>query len=257
MTLPPMALISAHQCGAGPGLDYARFGAALRGALDIECEYVEFDVQVTGDRRFICYHDNAVRVAWRSRPVPQTPLADLAAAIPGLVMYDEALGLLRGRKKAHLDLKFDQAPTPVDPDVYVAAARLAVDVLGADNVLITTGRLGVAAVREWSRRGAPDLLVACAMGLSWPGFAATGRLGRLLGADSFMRTVLACDATLVAATPALARRGLADWTGRTGLPLLVWTVDSTRQLRRLFSDPRVSIVTTNRPAAAAAIRRCG
>ncbi|MGI8578316.1 MAG: glycerophosphodiester phosphodiesterase [Nocardioidaceae bacterium] len=250
-----MALISAHQCGAGPGLDYGSFAMALRKALNFDCEYVEFDVQATADEQLVCLHDNRVSLAGRSLVVSDAAFGEVAEAVPGVVLYDDALATLRGRKKAHLDLKFDQALTPPDPRAYVAAARRAVAVLGAENALITTGPAGVAAIRRWSHGAEPALLVACATGLSCPGFASVGQIGRFLGADRLVAQIKTCDANLVAAAPAIARRGLAQWASRVGLPLMVWTIDGKRQLNHWLGDPRVAIVTTNRPVEAAAIRR--
>jgi glycerophosphoryl diester phosphodiesterase len=41
---------------------------------------------------------------------------------------------------------------------------------------------------------------------------------------------------------------------RTGLPVLVWTVDSRRELERFCSDSRVWMVTTDYPERAPVLR---
>src|SRR5262249_9376742 len=61
------------------------------------------------------------------------------------------------------------------------------------------------------------------------------------------RRIIASRANLVVAQRYLARMRLIELARRRGLPVLVWTVDSRRELERLRSDPRVWMVTTNYP----------
>ena len=52
----------------------------------------------------------------------------------------------------------------------------------------------------------------------------------------------------------LARVRLLRWAHRRDVRVLVWTVDHPRIVAAALRDPRVWMVTTNRPAAALAVR---
>jgi glycerophosphoryl diester phosphodiesterase len=52
----------------------------------------------------------------------------------------------------------------------------------------------------------------------------------------------------------LARVRLLRWAHRREVRVLVWTVDSPRVVAAALRDPRVWMVTTNRPEAALAAR---
>jgi len=41
---------------------------------------------------------------------------------------------------------------------------------------------------------------------------------------------------------------------RAGIKTMIWTVDEDREIRRWLADPRVTVLITNRPADAAAMR---
>jgi glycerophosphoryl diester phosphodiesterase len=52
----------------------------------------------------------------------------------------------------------------------------------------------------------------------------------------------------------LARLRLLRWARRRGVRVLVWTADAPRVVTAALKDPRVWMLTTNRPVAALAIR---
>jgi glycerophosphoryl diester phosphodiesterase len=177
-------------------------------------------------------------------------------------MYDDVLERLRGRKALHLDLKFASPREFYEPSSKgcheLVAVQRAVDVLGADAVVVTTGTdHAVAAIRRWSAEVCPDLMVGLSLGKSRAGLPwreqLEGRLSELFPA----RRVAASDANVVVANHWLAFLGVARWTARRGLPLVVWTVDGRRGLLRWLRDPRVWIVTTNQATLAARLRSGG
>lgn len=256
-----MVLISAHQCGAGAQQSDANTAVALAAALEIDCEYVEFDVQRTTDGHFVLFHDRHVDVDGEPRQVADVTMPELVAAVPSLMRYDEALELLKGRKRVHLDFKFvsPELAYGADPDATyeVRATARAIDVLGVDNIIVTTLEdRSVASVREWARHTHPGLLVGLSLGRSRRGLPwrrqIVGRLSEFFPA----RRVKQCDANLVVAHRTLARLGVARWTSRRGLPLVVWTVDDRRGLARWLRDGRAWMVTTNYPQAASGLRDC-
>lgn len=246
-----MALVSAHRGGAL--LSGAPDGstAALAAAVACGAELVELDVVLTRD-------------GVAGRRAGDVDLAELrslcAAADRPLTTFDEALELLAGRVRPHLDLK--PAPGVVrGPAVgggawEVAVVRRAVEVLGDDGVVVTTTHdASVAAVRAWARGAG---LAGLPVGLSMGG-GLSGPLRRRVAvglSELFPRRRLArCDATLV-----VANRWLARWLhrrlARTGTPLLVWTVDDDGELRRWLAST-AWVVTTNRPSRALDLRAAG
>ncbi|WP_409332160.1 hypothetical protein [Trujillonella humicola] len=158
----------------------------------------------------------------------------------------------------HLDLEplaRPEAGDPVPPEHEVALVRHVVDVMGADDVVVTGLQdEAVAAVRAWSRVHCPQLLVGLSLSRDvGPGGlrkVLTGRLGEVLPG----RRLRASDADLAVCHRTQARLWGARWARRHDLPLLVWTVDNPRELRRWLVDDRAWLVTTNHPARAVALR---
>ena len=108
-------LVSAHRCLTRD---------AIEDALRLGVDYVEFDLQRCADGTLVVHHD----------PVDVPP--------PDALAYDDALGLLAGRSRAHLDVKFTD-------DGVVAAVAHAGARLGTDRLVVTTlDDRSVAAVRD-------------------------------------------------------------------------------------------------------------
>lgn len=100
------------------GLEPENTLRSFRAAIALGVDYVECDVRLTADRRLVLLHDDTL-----DRTTDATgPLADLSfeqarridaghgQPIPTL---DELLALIRGRCKAHLELKAPDTPEPV------------------------------------------------------------------------------------------------------------------------------------------------
>lgn len=216
-----MTLVSAHRCLTR---------AAIEGAIELGADYVEIDVQRTADGTLVLHHD----------PIDVAPAE--------LLRYDEALGLLAGRARVHLDLKFRG-------DESDAVAR-AVDRLGAEQVLVTTLEdEGVRAVREWAvRHGHDTLLVGLSLGRGLRDLPVLhGIRIRLTEVFPGIRYRQA-GANVVVAHHWLARLRVARFARRHRLPLLVWTVDTPRSLGYWMRPGRAWLVTTNRPDLALALR---
>lgn len=256
---PAGPLLSAHRGGAGTDRARENTLEALREGAATGCEYVEFDVQRCRDGVYVVHHDRFVRVGRRRLPIATLPFDEFADHAGAYLLLDDALAVLRGRTRVHLDLKFLADPgdgDPVTPPQEVALVQHVIDVMGADNVVVTgLEDASVAAVRAWSRDRYPDLLVGFALsrdvrpgGL---GRLLTGRLAEVLPG----RRLRACDANLVVCQRTQARLWGARWAQRRGLPLLVWTVDRPGELRGWLRDGRAWMVTTNFPREAVDLRR--
>lgn len=215
-----MTLVSAHRCLTG---------AAIEAAVALGAEYVEIDLQRTADGSLVLHHD----------PVDVAP--------PGALSYDEALELLAGRARVHLDLKFHGEE--------VEAVARAVDRLGTDQLLVTTGHDdAVRSVRDWADAGGHDLLVGLSLGRGVPGFA-LWQMVKVRSSELWPEVRYRHSrANVVVAHHWLARLRVARFARRHGLPLLVWTVDTRRSLAYWMRPGRAWLVTTNEPAVALDLR---
>lgn len=215
-----MTLVSAHRCLTR---------ADIESAIALGADYVEFDVQRCADGALVLHHD----------PIEVAP--------PDAVTYAEALDLLAGRARAHLDLKFVGGEVPV---VAQAVARL-----GTDRLLVTTLEdEGVRTVREWAVAQGHDLLVGLSLGRGLHDIPILHgiriRLTELFPGVRYR----AAGANVVVAHHWLARLRVRRFARRHRLPLLVWTVDTPRSLAHWMRPGRAWLVTTNEPEIALRLR---
>lgn len=229
-------LVSAHRMGAGGDRSRENTLEALEAAVALGVDYVEFDVWRHDDGRYVVAHD----------PEHDTGLA-----------YDAVLEALRGRAHAHIDLKFTSPGERYDAGNAweVDAARRAVEVLGQDRMIITTGDdRAVRAVRDWGEARGLDFKVGLSLGRSVRRMTLLRRID-VRRSELFPSVrIRESRANLVVAHHVLARLGVAAFARRRGLPLLVWTVDEPRGLRYWLRPGRAWLVTSNHPGAALRVR---
>lgn len=245
-------LVSAHRAGAGEWIDLENTRAAFDAALVTGVDFIEFDVQRCGDDTLVIRHDpsfehdgSVVRLAHLSG-------AEAQQLIPGLLTYDDVLDLLAGRRAAHIDLK---ASVARDPRQAVAATALAVERLGADGFVVTTGSdRAVRAIRDWSDEHGLDLLVGLSLGGNVRGRSIREQVRIRLSELRPHRRLTRSRASVVVAHHTLARLGVARFARRRGLPLLVWTVDTPRSLAHWLRPGGAWLVTSNQPGLALAVR---
>jgi len=252
-------MVSAHEYGSRQGRIEAGAVEQFSDGLTLSADFVEFDVRRTADGTLVVRHDREIVVGGEQRRIDDVTLEELRADGQDVLTYVDALHALRGHASAHIDLKLS-APArtydgPDDQTWEVLATAVAVDVLGADHIVVTTGKdRAVAALVRWSTAACPRLRVGLSLGGSRSGWSLrrqmAGRWSELFPA----RRVAATGAHVLAANKWLARFGVARWAHRHGLLLLVWTVDDRRGLRRWLHDPRCWLVTTNNVRAAVRIR---
>ena len=252
-------LLSAHRGGPGPDASKENTLEAMVEAAELDCEYVEFDVQRCRGGAHVLYHDDFVLDGDRRVPIRPLTFEEFTGYADTWLLLDQALEVFRDRKKVHLDLKFLSDPDDGGEEGHgheVALVEHVIDVMGAENVVVTTLEDdSVRAVRAWSRDRHPGLLVGLSLGRDTEGLGFWGAVGVRLSELFPGRRLRRCDANLVVCEKTLARLRIAGWAQRAGLPLLVWTVDSPRELRRWLRDPRVWLLTTNYPRRALALRR--
>lgn len=232
-------LLSAHRCLTREAVEHA---------LSLDVEFVEFDVERCADGTLVVFHDSVVEVAGEEVPLATLTLDELRAVVPDLMLYDEVLDLLAGRRRAHLDLKFVGS--------CAEATARAVDRLGTDNLVVTTlDDAAVREVRDWAEaHGHDDLLVGLSLGRKVTGFPVWRQL-RVRASEVWPHLrYRQSRANVVVAHHWLARAGLAGFARRRRMPLLVWTIDTPGSLHHWLRPGRAWLVTTNRPQEALAVR---
>lgn len=244
-------LLSAHRCGAGGEKDLENTREALDRALALGVEYVEFDVHRSSDGELILHHDDWILVDGDKHWVRDATLAQFQATRPHVLRYDEVLAALAGRARAHIDLKFT-SPRGVDE---VAAVARAVEVLGPENIVVTTlDDRSVRAVREWSDAQGLPVLAGLSLGRRVRGLPLRAAV-RIRLSELFPRLrYRASLANVMVANHTLARYGVARFARRRNLPLLVWTIDTEKSLRYWLKPGRAWLVTTNHPELALTVR---
>lgn len=215
-----MTLVSAHRCLSRE---------AIEAAIAMGADYVEFDVQRCADGSLVLHHD----------PVDVAP--------PGTMTYADALDLLAGRIRLHLDLKVKGGEVPI--------VAQAVERLGADQLLVTTLEdEGVRVVHEWAAAQGLDLLVGLSLGRGLHDIPVLHAI-RIRLTELFPgRRYREAGATVVVAHHWLARLRVRRFARAHRLPLLVWTVDTHRSLAYWVRPGRTWLVTTNQPALAMQLR---
>jgi len=249
-------LLSAHRGGCGRRRSLENTLDGVRAAVSSGVDFVEFDVQRSRDGVFLLHHDRHVDVGGRMVAVPDLTAAELDAAVGPRTRYAEVLDVVAASGcNAHVDLKLTSPPAGYDGDDQVwevQAAALALAVMPAERFIVTsTEDRTVRAVRDWADAVAPGLLVGLSIGkLDLTGLGWLRRLRWRLEELFPERRIHASRANLLVPQRHLARARLIGLASRRGLPVLVWTVDSRRELERLCADPRVWMVTTNFPERA-------
>jgi glycerophosphoryl diester phosphodiesterase len=255
---PTPVLVSAHRGGAGTERDVENTRVAVERAIELGVDYVEFDVRRCGDGTLVLVHDDWVLVNGRPRPVAELTFEEFASRAPHFLSLDAALELVAGRAGAHLDLKFrspDAAYADPAGTREVAATARAVEVLGAEGVLVTTGNVrAIRAVRDWSDASGLDVLAGLTVGGSVAGRKLRQQASMRRAELSPAAVVTRSRANAVVANHWLARAAVARFARRAGLPLVVWTVDDPVSLRYWLRPGRAWLVTTNHPRQALAIR---
>lgn len=229
---------------------------ALDRALLSKVDYVEFDVQRLGDGHFVLFHDDHMLVDGVDTPLGELSFAEFSTRADHFLDYESVLRALFRKKKAHIDFKFtssrDAYSVPERTD-EVRATQMAIDILGVENIIVTTLEdRSVRVIREWSTKHHPDLLVGLSLGRDLEGKTiwdkARTRVSELFPGRRYAK----CNANLVVVNKALARATVARWANRRRLPMLVWTVDSAEELS-YWLHGRAWLVTTNFPGRAIAI----
>jgi glycerophosphoryl diester phosphodiesterase len=229
-------MVSAH---AGRGALVTRAG--YQRTVASGADYVEVDIRATADGEMVAAHDPVLPDGHPVAALTYRELIDRAG-------YDvpraaDVLTVIRGRARGHLDLKVTGAQD--------ALVRLALDILGPGQFVVTTADDAVAAAitARFPDRGAVPVALSLGVGTTPARWLPT-RLRELRP----LPRVRACGANWVALHHRLARAGVARQCRQRGLGVLVWTVNGNRDLRYWLARDRADVVITDRPERALELR---
>jgi glycerophosphoryl diester phosphodiesterase len=243
-------LISAHRGGreaARPG-SYEAYQAALTAGVD----YLEFDVRGLCDGTIVAYHNAEVRpghslvrrrLAVADLSYPE--LCELAGQrVP--VTADLLRLIAAGRARAHIDLKVSARAD--------AIVEQALAVLDPAAMVVTTR--DVTAAAQLTRRY-PAVPVGIAVGGD---LAESARyLRERVRAPGLTRltALTAAGVSWAVLHRRLARPSVLTVCRELGLTVMVWTVNSEPELRRMLARRDVGVVVTDRPCHAVQLRSSG
>jgi glycerophosphoryl diester phosphodiesterase len=229
-----MAAISAHSPRAGTIEAFAN--AAATGA-----EYVEFDIRRTADGELVAFHDPRTRQGEALAAISYSRLCELARyPVPRVA---DVMATIAGRATGHLDLK--------DTGGEEEVVEMALDILGAGSFVVTTLEdRSVAAIKARF----PAVPAALSLGRDLDEVPRSRRAATRLSELFPMRRLRACRADWVAVHRRLAAAGVLAQCHRAGIETMIWTVDEDAEMRRWLTDRRVTVLITNRPADAVALR---
>jgi glycerophosphoryl diester phosphodiesterase len=232
------ALVSAHASDRAPTLE------TYRDAVATGADYVELDIRRTADGELVSFHDASTSGGEPLAAVGYARLCDLAGyQVPTVA---DVLATMKGRARGHLDLK--------DTGGEDEVVRLALDVLGPGQFIITTLEDSSAAAIRSRFESADDVPVALSLGRDMAGASPARWLRTRLSELRPLPRLRACGADWVAAERRLARSGVGRQCRRHHVKIMVWTVNRERELRYWLDDDRADVVITDRPTEAIALR---
>ena len=231
-------LVSAHAGDRAPTLE------TFRNAVATGADYVELDIRRTADGTLVSFHDALAPGGEPLSAVGYARLCDLAGY--QVLTVADVLATITGRARGHLDLK--------DTGGEDEVVRLALDVLGPGQFIITTLEDGSAAAIRSRFPSADDVPVALSLGRDLAGASRARWLRTRLSELRPLPRLRACGAEWVAAEHRLARAGVLRQCHRHHVKVMVWTVNSERELRYWLGDDRADVVITDRPTVAIGLR---
>jgi glycerophosphoryl diester phosphodiesterase len=234
-------LVSAHAshgAGAKP-----RTIETYLDAVATNADYVEFDVRGTADGELVAFHDPGTGQVQSLSALAYPRLCQLAGyEVPRVA---DVLAVIKGLAKGHLDLK--------ESGYEHRLVQLALDILGPGGFVVTSLEdASVAAIR--SRFGdAAEVPAALTLGRAMKGAPRPLWLRTRVSELWPASRLRACGADWAAVNHRLAFAGTAGRCRRQHRKVIVWTVNTEREIRYWLRRP-IDVLVTDRPALAVALR---
>jgi len=233
--------ISAH-CGGCKEGGLPPTLEAYENSVATGAEYVEFDIRRTSDGEFVVHHDAHDESSGQAiAHLTYTQLC--AAAGYDVPRVRDVMKLIAGKAIGHLDLK--------EIGYEKEVISLALEVLGPGNFVATT--LEDESIKL-IKSAFPDTCAALSLGRN-NGDVPWFKLPLTRWSEFFpLRRLRRCGADWVAVNHNIGRLWVLKMTRRKGIGAMVWTVNKDSLIRRRLRDDRVTVLITDYPRRAAAIR---
>lgn len=228
-----MVQISAHR-GGSEKVNPATY-EAYEVALTSGAELAEFDIRRTKDNVLVVYHD--ARSGHTGPLVADLVYEELCDELGYMVpKVAEVMALLAGKMIGHLDLK------EIGYEQEVIALALAK--FGLENFVVTTLEdVSIANIK----RAFPTVKTALSLGRDLKEIPPR-RWARVRRSEIFpLSRLRSCGADWVAVNYKLARLGVINACRRSGIGIMVWTVDTDALIDHFIVDQRIDVLITNRP----------
>ena len=218
-------LIIAHRGATSPARENTL--EAFQKAIDLRADMIEFDVRRTQDRHYVIHHD--LHIA--GKPLSEMTLREVREIARTLDYHvpelEEVLALTRGKIGLDIELKEEGYEREI--------IRLAGRSLAEGDFIVSSFHAGCLARVKQCRAG-----------------VRTGLIFKDAGA--LTTAILEGDTDWLLPARNLAEGKLLERMSRSGKKIAVWTVNDTKQMRRLLEDDRIEGIITDRTDAALAVR---
>jgi glycerophosphoryl diester phosphodiesterase len=200
---------------------------AFQKAIDLRADMIEFDVRRTQDRHYVIHHD--LHIA--GKPLSEMTLREVREIARTLDYHvpelEEVLALTRGKIGLDIELKEQGYEREI--------IRLAGRSLAEGDFIVSSFHADCLARVKQCRAG-----------------VRTGLIFKDAGA--LTKAILEGDTDWLLPARNLAEGKLLERMSRSGKKIAVWTVNETKQMRRLLEDDRIEGIITDRTDAALAVR---
>jgi glycerophosphoryl diester phosphodiesterase len=232
------ALISAHR--GGTMVEGVPAAERYRRAIELDVDFVEFDVRRTRDGVTVIFHDDRTVSGREVRALSHRELAEELG--PEAMTLDELFDVAAGRVGLHLDLK----ETGYEAQIVHAA----LDRCPVDRLVITSGDAAIRTIKEQFPHVRAGLSIGEEINHLAPWMKLRVRMSELFPRGRLER----CHADFVAVHQQLAGLTVLRYCESHGIDAWVWTVDDEPGMARFLADPRVKTLITNRPEVAMRLR---
>ena len=228
-----MALIIAHR-----GASRQKRGntlPAFKRAITLGCDMIELDVHKTGDGKLIVHHDNHIDDEKISR-MTYSQISDLRPHVP---LLDDVITLARDKIRLDVEIK----PRGIELTVVEALLKRL-----EPHQFVVTSFHDSSIYRIKKKR--PQVKAGLLLGTSEPQRFFLTRMTELFPE----RRVIKCLADFAVPHWALLHFDFIHRMKMHGIPVYIWTINSSRRIDQFLRKGNVAGVITDRPQLALKIR---